>query len=83
MGSTKKIKQHRQVNKVYRGGIPIVSSMNFDQYRDLGAPSMREHESQVSSNEYQMRYNGGQVNKNNKAIESSNKQHPKVKKGFN
>ena len=61
-----------------------MSSMNFDQYRDLGAPSMREHESnnQVSSNEYQMRYNGGQVNKNNKAIESSNKHHSNGKKGM-
>ena len=62
-----------------------MSSMNFDLYRDLGAPSVREHESanQVSSNEYQMRFSGGHVNKNNKAIESSSKHNSKGKKGMN
>lgn len=84
-GPTKKLRQHRLVNKVYRGGIPIVSSMNFDQYRDIGAASMREQEfnNKLTSNEYQMRYMGGQVNKNNKPIESSNKHHPKGNKGVN
>jgi len=62
-----------------------VSSMNFDQYRDIGSASMREQEfnNQLTSNEYQMRYNGGQVNKNKMPIESFNKHHPKGKKGVN